>query len=258
MIKELHIALKAELLKFKNSYALLLAVLAPFLIAGMFGTIYFCKAHRLVAAGTNGMAGMLDGSINTASMMLFVFYIIILSILIHQIEHGAHSLKDLFSYPVSYFSTYTSKWIVAFILIGFSLILYILMSLLSVWIVSIRYPELMWLDSAAFIFFIKQVGIVFSSTLFMMAIQFLISLRWSNVIFAFSVGVVGFISAIILVNGWEYVHYHPYATGYLSYLSTTGIGKVKVDIWQYILYNAAGFVSLYIGGYFMWCKRRIV
>ena len=256
MIKELYIAVRAEMLKYKRTYALALATLAPLFIAGMFFAIYFFKAEKLVKPGSNGIVGLLDGSISSASYMLFTFYLILLTILIHQVEHRANSLKDLFSYPVSYFSTYTSKWIVSFMLVGLSLALYVIFSLASVWLLSIKYPSLIWFAGTPFLFFMKQVCIVFAATLLLMSIQFLIALRWSNAIVAFGVGIVGFISAVILVQGWEYVHYHPYATGMLSYLRTLGRGDVSLV--QYLSFNAIGFVCLFIGGYFMWCKRRIV
>lgn len=256
MIKELSISIRTEMLKYKRTYALALVTLAPLLIVGMITTIYFFKADKLVNPGTNGIVGMLDGSINSSSTMLFTFYLILLTILIHQVEHRAHSLKDLLSYPVSYFSTYTSKWIVSFILVGLSLVLYITFSLMGIGILSIKHPDLIWFDANAFMFFVKQVGIVSTASLMLMGIQFLIALRWSNAIVAFGVGVVGFMSAIILMQGWEYVHYHPYATGALSYMST--IGRVKVATSQYLIFNIIGVICLYTGGYFMWCKRRIV
>jgi len=94
------------------------------------------------------------------------------------------------------------------------------------------------------------------ASLMLMGIQFLIALRWSNVIVAFSIGVVGFISAIILVQGWKYVHFHPYALGTLSYMRT--LGRVNFTLTHLITYSTIGLVCTFICGYFMWCKRRIV
>jgi hypothetical protein len=256
MIKELYIAVRAEMLKFKRTNALALATIAPLLISGLFFCILFFKADKMVKPGTNGLATMLDGSISSASYMLFPFFLILLTILIHQVEHRAGSLKDLFSYPVSYFSSYTSKWIVSFMLIGLSLILYIGFSLLGAWVLSIKHPTLIWFDSTLFLLFMKQVVIVAFASLLIMGIQFLVALRWSNAIVGFGVGVVGFISAVVLLNGWEYVHYHPYATSALSYMRITGGGRGT--LMQLLSYNAIGLVCLYICGYYMWCKRRIV
>lgn len=256
MVKELYTAIKAEMLKCKRTYALALVVLAPLFISGMMTTIFFFKAERLVSPNSNGIVTFLDGSINASASMLFPFYLILLTILIHQLEHRAHSLKDLFSYPVSYFSTYTSKWIVVSILIGVSIVLYVLFSFLGIWLISIKHPSLMHYNANAFLFFVKQVGAVTLASMLLLAIQFLIALRWSNAIVAFGVGVVGFMSSIILVQGWEYVHFHPYALGLLTYMKS--IGKGEISLTYYLLYSSIGAVVMYIGGYFMWCKRRIV
>jgi hypothetical protein len=256
MINQLYRSLRAEMLKYKGTYAMSLAILAPLFIALMMAVIYFLKAEDIVKPGVNGFTEMLDGSLNAASTMLFTFYLIMLTILIHQVEYRAHSLKDVFSYPVSYFSTYLSKWIVSFLLIGLSLVLYILFSLMAEWVLHFKYPSLIWYDGDVFLHFIKQVVLVMLASLMLMGIQFLIALRWSNVIVAFSIGVVGFISAIILVQGWKYVHFHPYALGTLSYMRT--LGRVNFTLTHLITYSTIGLVCTFICGYFMWCKRRIV
>ncbi len=256
MIKELYIAVRVEMLKYKRTYALALAIFAPLLIAGMSFAIYFFKAERLVQPGTNGLANMLISSIGSSAFLLFPFYLILLTILIHQVEHRASSLKDLLSYPISYFSTYTSKGILSFMLIGLSLILYVGFSLLETWVLALKHPTLIWFDGALFLQFIKEVVIVAFASLMLMGIQFLVALRWSNAIVSFGLGVVGFISATILLQGWEYAHYHPYATSAISHMSING--GSQVTLMQLLSYNAIGVVCLYIGGYFMWCKRRIV
>ncbi|HPT20641.1 MAG TPA: ABC transporter permease [Bacteroidales bacterium] len=256
MINQLYRATKAEMLKYKGTYATALATLAPLFISLMITVIYFIKARQIVKSGENGMSGMLDGSINASSTMLFTFYLILLTILIHQIEHRAHSLKDVFSYPVSYFSTYAGKWIVSFLLVGLSVFLYLIFSLIGFWIVEIRYPALFWFDGNVFFLFVRQVCYVMIASLMLMGIQFLIALRWSNVVVAFSTGVVGFISAIILVQGWKYVHFHPYALGTLTYMRT--LGRVPFSLSHLMIYSLIGLMCLFTGGYFMWCKRRIV
>lgn len=256
MIKELYNTTKVEILKYKRTYALALAVLAPLFISSLFTIIYLCKAEKLVKQGINGLNGVLDGSIGSTATLLFTFFIILLTVLIHQIEHKSHALKDLFSYPASYFSTYTSKWIVSFMLIGLSVVLYVAFSLLGVWILTIKYPTLFWFDSAKITFFLMQVCIVTIASFLLLGIQFLIALKWSNVIVPFGVGTVGFISAIILMQGWKYVHFHPYALSALAYHRTTGLSKVCIS--QYLAYSSIGFIVLFIIGYFMWSKRRIV
>jgi len=256
MINQLNRSVKAEMLKYKNTYSLALAVFAPLFISLMMGIIFFIKADDIVKPGENGLVSMLDGGLNASSSMLFTFYLIMLTILIHQVEYRAHSLKDLFSYPVSYFSTYISKWIVSFLLIGLSVALYIIFSLFASWILELRHPTLIWYDGAVFFHFMKQVCIVMMASLLLLGFQFLIALRWSNAIVAFGAGVVGFISAIILVQGWKHVDIHPYALGILSYMRT--LGRVDFTLTHLLTYSIVGLICLITAGYFMWCKRRIV
>ncbi|HNX67538.1 MAG TPA: hypothetical protein PKH02_11695, partial [Bacteroidales bacterium] len=92
MINQLYRSVKAETLKYKGTYAMALAVLAPLFISLLMAVIYFIKAEKLVKTGTNGLAGMLDGGVNASASMLFTFYLVMLTILIHQVEFRAHAL----------------------------------------------------------------------------------------------------------------------------------------------------------------------
>jgi hypothetical protein len=256
MINQLYRSVKAEMLKYRGTYAMALAVLAPLFISLLMAVIYFIKAEKLVRTGTNGLTGMLDGGVNASATMLFTFYLVMLTILIHQVEYRAHALKDVFSYPVSHFSTYISKWFVAFILTGVSVALYFIFSLLFTWVVELRHPSLVWFDKVIFIHFMKQVCIVMIASLLLLGIQFLVALRWSNTIVPLGTGVVGFISAIILAQGWKHVDMHPYALGLLSYMRTMGRSQFTLN--HIIAYSILGLVCMMAGGYFMWTKRRIV
>jgi len=256
MIKQYFTSIKIEILKYKRTYALALAVLAPLFISTLFTLIYFFKGDKLIAPGANGFATMLDNNLSTASSVFFPFYIILLAVLIHNVEHKASSLKDLFSFPVSRFNTYLSKWVIAALLISTSLILYFGFSVLGAWVVSLKFPELVSLNLPVMLFFAKKIAIVAISSLLITAIQFLISLKWGNVIIPFGIGMVGFISGMVLVRGWKYVHFHPYVQGYLSYDAVMGHGKISLE--HFLIYNSIGFIILFVAGYLLWYKRRIV
>lgn len=254
-MKQLLCCIQIDILKFKRTYALALAVLAPLFISSLFTVIYFFKGIELLRGGTNGMENYMDFSMNIASGLLFPFYIILLAVLIHQIEYKASSLKDLFSYPVSYLNTYLSKWIVTILLLLLSLMLYFVFSMIGGWIVSMKYPDLYHFENTVVVGFIKQIVFISLSSFFMMAIQFILSLRWSNVIVPFGVGLVGFISAMVLLNGWKFVHLHPYALSIMSYHSLEGTMKIGIN--HFLIYSSAGFLILSVIGYFVWYRRRI-
>ncbi|KAB2872045.1 MAG: hypothetical protein F9K37_01480 [Bacteroidales bacterium] len=255
MITQYITSLRVEILKYKRTYALALAVLAPLFISTLFTLVYFFKADKLIAPNTDGFASMLQNSLSTVSSVFFPFYIILLAVLIHNVEHKASSLKDLFSFPVSRFNTYLSKWVVAAFLISASLVLYFVFSVFGAWMVSLKFPELVSLSLPTMLLFAKRIAIVAMSSLVITALQFLISLKWSNVVVPFGVGMVGFISGMVLIRGWKYIHYHPYVQGYMSYDAAIGHGKIALE--HFLVYNAIGFVLLFVAGYLLWVKRRI-
>lgn len=254
-MKQLFCTIQIEILKYKRTYALALAILAPLFITLLYTVIFFLKGPELVKPGENGVPDMLNNSIGYAAGILFPLYLILLAVFIHQIEHKTSSLKDLFSFPVTYFNTYISKWVICFMLLLLSLILYYLFSMLGAWIVSLRYPELFSIEPMIFSDFAIQVAKTFICSLFMLAIQFIISLKWSEVIIPFGAGLVGFISGLILLQGWDYIHFHPYVLGYISFLIPKG--DFEVSTTQLLCYSMAGFIFLFGAGYFVWSRRRI-
>lgn len=249
-------SIRVEILKYKRTYALALAVLAPLFISALYNVIFFFKGDRLLEPGTNNFAGMLTDNLNTASGLFFPFYIILLAVLIHHIEHKSSSLKDLFSFPVSRFNAYLSKWIIAGMLISASLVLYFVFNVLGALIVSFKYPALVSLSLSDMLVFGRRIAIVAISSMLLFAIQFLISLKWSNIVVPFGIGMAGFISGMVLIRGWKYVHFHPFVTGYLSFSAENAEGNVSVE--HFLIYNSLGFVVLFFAGFLLWCKRRIV
>lgn len=247
---------KAEMFKYKRTMAFMLTFLAPLVIAALITLVYFFRAEKMLTTDVGSMQRVLGDGVGLAAGFFYTFYLILLTVLIHQVEHKARALKDLFSYPVSYFQTYTAKWLSAFTLIVVTLGLYVFFSVIGIGFIELRYPELMSFDWAVLGEFVKQVAIIGLASMFLLGIQFVIAMRWSNVILAFGLGIVGFISAIVVMQGWEYAHWHPYALGNMAYHALGG--KSQIDISHFIYYSMAGLLVTYLGGYYMWFKRRIV
>jgi len=247
---------RAEIYKYKRTMALWLVVLAPLIIALLMTLVYYFRADKILTTDVGSMGRYLDDSVSLASGFFYSFYLILLTVLIHQVEHKAQALKDLFSYPVSYFNTYTAKWLSAFAMIMTTLSLYVFFSVLGVGVIAARYPNLMSWSSGALWVFVKQVTLVGVASMFLLGIQFVVAMRWSNVILAFGLGIVGFISAVVVMQGWEHAHWHPYALGNLVYYALSG--KIQVSVSHFVTYSMVGLLITYLVGYVMWFKRRIV
>ncbi len=254
-MKQLICCIRIEILKYKRTYALALAVLAPMSISALYTVIFFIKGATIIKAGDDGVLYMFANSLIYATGVLFPLYLILLAVFIHQIEYKSSSLKDLFSFPASRFNTYLSKWTLTFLLLLLSLSLYFLFNVLGAWIVSMKFPDLFMIKGKVISHFALQIFFVFIASLFMTGIHFLLSLRWSEVVVPFGIGIAGFLSAMILVNGWRYVHFHPYALGYLTMMAEKE--NIKVSTGMISAYSISGFLLLFVAGYFLWARRRI-
>ena len=79
----------------------------------------------------------------------------------------------------------------------------------------------------------------------MFTIQYWASQRFSNIIIPIGIGFAGIISAMTLIQGLEYIDYHPYA---LNLLSMSNPNKEET-LRQLFLYSLLGGGVFFILGY---------
>ena len=102
----------------------------------------------------------------------------------------------------------------------FSLMLFGVFSISVGYIVKAVKPDLGFDQAFNLSLFFALPFKIFLATLGYASIQFWLSQRWKNLILSLGVGIGGFISFMIAVNGWEYAGYHPYGLQILALGST--------------------------------------
>jgi len=249
--------LKAELLKYKRSHALILTIVAPIFLASMFFLGYYLKGSEFLQEGMNGWRHLIRNSFVVGSSFLFPMYIILLSLLIHQIEHRINGYKLCFTWPVKRWKVIAAKIMALELLIAFSLLVFGLALFLGGTIIEWHLPHLFEFDT-------ELVGLtatillgIFTSCTFMTAIQFWASMNWKNAIIPIAIGMAGLISIIVLSKGWEYANYHPYG------LTNYSLAEILFENGRPILnrinlYGLAGVLVFYLLGSFQMTRKRIM
>lgn len=243
-LNSLRIGLNIEIAKYKRTYALSLAVLAPAFLATVIFLVYFFRAEAILKGGTNGWSSMINYGLQFSTSLLFPLFIILLVVFIHNLEHknSGQRLNKILPLPQS--AAYISKLSVSLGLLLTSILLFDIFINLGAWINAYKYPDLFHFDISMFSELgIKTANIVLCS-FFMFAIQYLVSLKFSNIIIPIGIGFAGFISALILIQGWEHIDYHPYAL----FMLVMGSPAKKEIIRQLIFYSlAGGLITLLVG-----------
>lgn len=208
--------LRAEMLKYKGTLLLRLAIFAPLIIV----VIYFGAG---LSKGTEFLPPESDVwhvySLRIMSAGFGFFYplhLILLGALICQIDHQNVAWKHLLVQPVAKSSHFWVKW-TGFLLLTLASVVVFLAAIFSSGIVlGWIHPEIGLgmphnVSRVAWVALSGWVG-----SLAVLSIQYVISMRWKNIAIPLSVGIAGFVATNLLAQGWEYAVYSPYIYPTLS------------------------------------------
>jgi len=248
--------ISADILKYKNTKAMVLAVGAPLLLVGIYFLAFFFKADKIVKEGTNGWETYFSYLIGLGLFFLYPLFLILLTALIHFIEHSANTWKQVYATSADRFSIYFSK---VFMSLSFSFIAIVLFYLFTIgtgFLIELKYPDLFTFEASyAKIFLLINLK-VFIACMAMSALQFWIAFKWKNIVVPFGVGIIGFVAAIILVNGWKYVKYYPYA---FAYQIPHSVKPEGFEFWQLQVILGLGLAAFfYIAGYIELRTRKVL
>ena len=251
----------AEFKKSRRTFYLWLTIISSLLIPGILFLAYVIKPEFFVPfPDTNPWTVLISSAISSISSFLFPFYIIIFISLITQIEHKNNMWKKIFVLPVRKEIYYYSKLSFIVSVIFISLIIFCLGLFLVGLVSGIFHSELGFLNTTPeFGVILESMLHLFVSVLGIIAIQFLISIRFRNFIIPIGIGLFLSITGSILVAVWENAKYFPYSFPQL--LQMNSFGMVQMN--HYGIFSTAEIVSvLYfilvsILGLFVFMKQRL-
>jgi len=233
---------RADLLKFKNSKVLLIAIGAPLFLVLLFFTILLFKADKIIGTGDNGWMWMLKELTQMGLALFFPLFIILITSMISRIEFDANAWKQIYTLPINRGSIYASKVLMTITIVAVSLISFGLFYLLFASILMAVYPA-MFVFSASIFGYLADVLLMSGITsLAWVGIQFWASYRWKNMVLPIALGIVGFIAGFILFR-WEHAAYVPF-----TYLLNTmdALKGESFSLLNKISYLSVGYSALFI------------
>ena len=211
-------AYRTEIIKSKHTFALWLAVLGAAFIPAVMFLIYLNRWESFVPkAGANPWAEFFGAAWNVVSFIFIPFFVVLLCTLVIGIEHKSNTWKQLFTLPVSKGTVYLSKLLIIISLTIACYVLFIGFLLVSGTVLGLFRSGLGFLSHTPDLLPVLKTGFKsFVSVLGILGIHYWLSIRLKNMILPIGIGLVGIVTATILVNFWKNIVYYPYAFTIIS------------------------------------------
>lgn len=240
---------RTEIIKSKNTFALWLAVLGAAFIPSVMFLIYLNRWESFVPkAGDNPWTIFLANAWNVVSFIFIPFFVVLLCTLVMGIEHKSNTWKHLFTLPVSKSAVYLGKLLIIISLVIACYVLFIGFLLVSGSVLGLIKPKLGFLAHTPDLPpVLKTAFKSFVSTLGILGIHYWLSIRLKNMILPIGIGLVGIVTATILINFWKNIIYYPYA---FTIISTSPMFKPDGFLAASEWYSLGYFVVFGVLGYF--------
>lgn len=240
-------AWSAEQIRLKHSWVWKLVLLAPLFVCTMYFLIFFFKGEYFVKEGLVAWNEYISQTSRTVFMLFLPLFVILFTLLNQQLDHQANIRKLLYVLPTPQWAQLMAQWVYALLLYSCTFVVYLALLLLSGWILSLLRPELgfeQFADTGLFAGILKG----YLASLGILALQFVLSYAFSNMIIPLSIGMVGFISALVLMQ-WEYIIYHPFAYPAFAFLDSFQPGQGNQILIQPVLFGLGAALLLLLAGY---------
>ncbi len=248
-------SIKSELLKIQHSAALWLVGIGAIFIPVIMLLMQFAFPEKTAEKNLsdNFWEGYFNESWQSMALFLFPMGIILVTSLLTQLEFKNNAWKQLYTTPQPMSFIFISKQKVIFILMFGFLLLFNLAIYVSVLIPALIHPKIsMPPEQLPILFFIKSSLIFFVDSLPIIALQFLISMRFKNFLASVGVGFALIIASMFAIS-WKYGYTIPYTYISLNYFNNIGIPRTSVS--NIHLLSVAYFLLITFVSYFMYINR---
>ncbi|RTL59581.1 MAG: hypothetical protein EKK37_07385 [Sphingobacteriales bacterium] len=238
-------SIKTELIKTKRSAALWIVVLGAGFVPFIMMISYLVQPkqniERLYKNNPNPWIFHVGNIWQGFSVFLLPMFIIIVCSLITQIEYKNNTWKQVFASPQPYSNIYFSKLTGIIVMIFFLFVLFDLFTLGAAIVPNLFYSKYGFLThSFNWRNFLTLNLRTFISTLGIIAIQYVLSMRFKNFIIPIGIGLACLIATLIAM-GWEHIFKIPYAHPFL----TMRFHEVKKGVLQNHEWNAIGYFIVF-------------
>lgn len=225
-------SLSSELLKIKNTAALWLVVGGSLFIPLIMIIIQISYPEKTAAKNLSETFWMsfYNESWQSMAMFLLPMGIILVTSMLTQLEFKNNTWKQLFSSPQPLYFIFVAKMKVIFLLMLLFLLLFNIGIYVSVLIPALIFGKIPFpTDSIPVLTFLKSSALYFIDCLPIIALQYLISLRFKNFLVPVGVGFALIIASMFALS-WKFGYTFPYIYSSLNYFQSSGTERTASEI----------------------------
>jgi len=253
--------LLAENQKVNHTFTAWFTVIGATLLPTIYFIIYFSKAFLFIPEeGVNPWTEFFKNNFNLLGMLFLPLFVVLVVGLNVNTEFKANSWKKLFVLPVKKEMIFVAKLLFLIAQLFITLLIFCFSLLFFGVVLGLLHPELGFLKVFPdFVYLIELILRLFVSVLGMLSIQYFLCLYFENIMVSISIGAFAFLASLVLVRGWEYAVYDPYAFTQLFSLRLSD--SVNIPVWSGVtlpeILSVVYFLMInWISIYFF--KRKVV
>lgn len=245
-------AWSAEQIRLKHTWIWKLVLLAPLFVCAMYFCIFYFKGEYFVNGGLHAWNEYINHTSRTVFMLFLPLFIILFTLLNQQLDHQANIRKLVYTLPTPQWAQLLAQWLYGLLLYTFTFVLYIVLLLISGWLLSYLRADLAFEQFAAAKLF---VGILngYLASLGILALQFVLSYYFKNMIIPLSIGMAGFITSMVL-RQWEHIIYHPFVYPIFAFMETLSEGAEVDVLIRPVLFGIGTAMIVLLAGY--WGRKK--
>ncbi|WP_257667248.1 ABC transporter permease [Parapedobacter tibetensis] len=257
------VSLRSEFYKSRKTLAFWGAILLPVAIISLITFGFYAKSGKFTQSEGIVIWGQyVDGVLGVMGVLLMPMFVIFVAYSVNNIEHRADMWKSIFSLPLNRWGIYAGKFGFAVLLIALCLFLFAALLLAGGNILGVMKPDELKFHqynfaAEAFLLHTK----LFLSGMGILAIQFLLSLIWTDFIKPMGIGFLSTVAGIIAANvNWEYDYLIPYAHPLLALQSMkpSESGTVDVNVFsQEVVVGLIVAAVAFVLGYIIVARRSV-
>jgi hypothetical protein len=249
---------QSEWLKKKRSLASWIVIIGGFFTPVIIIIARLIQHNKLIPIYTDAHFWKLLWKNSWESMAIFLLPlgVILSTSLITQIEYKNNTWKQLHTLPLKLTTIFFAKFSVILIMmlqffIFFNIGIYLSALIPYLLISGVPYPK----TPIPFDFFLKENALYFIDCLPIIALQYLLSLKFKNFLVSVGVGFVLWVGALASLS-WKFGFIIPYTYCTFNYLKDSSGGKVYLPTINIHYFAISYFVIFTVVGYILYITKR--
>jgi hypothetical protein len=246
-MRDLLRALAAELLKIRRTRALLIALVAPYLVALMPFLVALSQGGALVRRpASSPWPWLAESAFATWTLILFPLFLSLEAALLAAMEHRSHGFKHLFALPVRRGAVYAAKQIAVALLAAASLLLLVLGLVAAGLALRGLRPGLGFEAPVPLGDLLARAGGILAASGLVLAIHTWVSLRFRSFAPVLALGILAMVVTVALNSGEAEVW--PWFPWSLPFRAAHGFGEVARDPALLVVGTLGGLAAAFLGG----------